>query len=271
MELPHFKTLRILTLILVVSLTIVSVAGGFFAGTYERDSASMAAQGMGQDLVDLFLGVPVLILTFLFAAKGNRISRLLYAGILSYIMYSFIIYCFGVHFNRFFLLYCFTLGLALYAFILVMKGFSQDDVGEWFDHTPARGVSVYMFFVAVVFYGLWFKSIIPATISNTVPPELSDNDFLVNPIHVIDLAFALPGLILGSVLLWRKQAMGYVIASVSLVFLVFLTLALAAMVIMLKVREINEDFTIALVFGVLFIFSLIFAVSLFRKVKSLSA
>lgn len=270
MNLPHLKTLRILTLFLVVSLTVVSVVGGFFSGTYERDSASMAAQGMGQDLVDLFLGVPMLIGTFIFAAKGNRKARLLYAGILFYIMYSFIMYCFGVHFNRFFLLYCFTLSLSLYAFILVMSGFGRDDVGAWFGHSPARGVSVYLFFVALVFYVLWLKAIIPATISNTVPAELNDNDFLVNPIHVIDLAFALPGVILGAVLLWRKQAMGYVIASVSLVFMVFLTLALAAMVVMLKVREINEDFTIALVFGVLSISSLIFLVLLFRKVKTLS-
>ena len=270
MRIPHLKTLRILTLFLVVSLTVVSVAGGFFPGTYERDSASMAAQGMGQDLVNLFLGVPMLIATFIFAAKGNRKARLLYAGILFYFMYSFIIYSFGVHFNRFFLLYCFTLALSLYAFILVMSGFSQDDVAGWFEYSPARGVSIYIFFVALVFYGLWLRSIIPATISNTVPADVSDNDFLVNAVHVIDLAFALPGLILGSVLLWRKQAMGYVIASVSLVFMVFLTIALAAMVVMLRVREISEDFTVAIVFGVLSVSSLIFLVLLFRKVKTLS-
>jgi len=53
--------------------------------------------------------------------------------------------------------------------------------------------------------------------------------------------------------------------------MVFLTMALAAMVIMLNVREISEDSTIALVFGVLAVFSLIFLVLLFRKVNSLSA
>jgi len=270
MIMPYLKTLRVLTLLLVVSLSIISVAGGFFPGTYERDSASMAAQGIGQDLVDLFLGIPLLIASFISAARGNRKARLLYAGILFYFMYSFIIYCFGVHFNRFFLFYCLTLTLSLYAFILVMSGFIKDDVGEWFTYSPARGVSVYIFFIAIVFYGLWLKSIIPATISNTVPVELIENDFLVNPVHVIDLAFALPGLILGSVLLWKKQAMGYVIASVSLVFMIFLSIALAAMVIMLKVHEISEDFTIALVFAVLSVSSLVFLVLLFRKLRPLS-
>lgn len=270
MNVPYLKTLRILTFLLAFSLTIVSLAGAFSPDTYARDSASMAAQGVGQDLVNLFLGVPLLMISFIYAAKGSRISRLIYAGILFYIMYSFVIYSFGVHFNRFFLLYCFTLALSLYAFILVMSGFSKDNVAGWFDYAPARGVSIYIFFVALVFYGLWLRSIIPATISNTVPSDITDNDFLVNAVHVIDLSFALPGLILGSVLLWRKKNMGYVIASISLVFMVFLTIALAAMVLMLVLREISEDFTVALVFGVLSISSLLFAISLFRKIEPIS-
>ncbi len=219
MNLPYRKALRILTILLAISLGLVSFAGAFLPGTYERDSASMAAQGIGQDLVDLFLGIPVLLVTFFYAAKGNRIARLLYAGILFYIVYSFIIYCFGVHFNRLFLLYCFTLALSLYAFILVMSGFRQEDVAGWFGHTPARAVSVYIFFVALVFYSLWLKSIVPAIVSNSVPAEVTENDFLVNPIHVIDLAFALPGLVLGSVLLWRKQG---ILSVLSLLFSVLL-------------------------------------------------
>ena len=95
-----------------------------------------------------------------------------------------------------------------------------------------------------------------------------DNDLLVNPVHVIDLAFALPGLIIGSVLLWNERSMGYIIASVAMVFMVLLTIALAAMVIMLVVREISEDFTVAIVFGVLSVTSVAFTILLFRRVKA---
>ena len=116
-----FKTLRILTILLAISLAVVSIAGAFFSGTYERDAVSMAAQGVGQDMVDLFLGVPLLLISFFYASRGNRIGSLIYGGILFYIMYSFIIYCFGVHFNQLFLLYCITLGLSLYGFILLVS------------------------------------------------------------------------------------------------------------------------------------------------------
>lgn len=265
--LAYHKELRIITILLALCLAVVSFAGAFLPDTYARDSVSMAAQGLGQDLVNLFLAVPLLIVTFIYASKGKRIARLLYAGILFYILYSFIIYCFGVHFNRFFLLYCLTLALSLYAFILVMSGLGKEDVALWFGFQPAKGVSIYIFFVALVFYGLWLKSIVPAIISDSVPLDVTENDFLVNPVHVIDLAFALPGLILGSILLWRRKGMGYVIASVAMVFMVFLTIALAAMVVMLVLKDISEDFTIAVVFGILSVLSLFFSVVLFRKIK----
>ncbi len=267
MTMPFLKILRILTIILALLLTVVSVAGAFLPGTYARDSASMAAQGTGQDLVDLFLGVPLLLVSFFYAARGNRTATLVYAGILFYIMYSFIIYCFGVWFNRFFLLYCATLGVSLYSFILVMSGLGRADVSSWFRGAPVKGVSVYIFFVALVFYALWLKAIIPAIVTNSVPPEVSDYNLPVNPVHVIDLVFALPGLVIGSVLLWQGRGMGYIIASVSLVFMIFLTLALVAMVVMLVKRDISEDLTVAIVFAVLSVASTVVAFLLFRKVK----
>ncbi len=142
------------------------------------------------------------------------------------------------------------------------------NAGEWFEKAPAKLVSGYIFFVALVFYALWLKSIIPAILSNQVPADLTDNDLLVNPVHVIDLVFALPGLIIGSVLLWNKRGMGYIIVSIALVFMVLLTIALAAMVIMLVVKEISEDFTVAVVFGVLSLTSVVFTILLLRRIRS---
>lgn len=268
MHLGHIKILRILTILIALSLIIASIAGAFLSGTYERDSASMAAQGVGQDLVDLFLAVPLLLISFIYTQKGSRIASLVYGGVLSYIMYSFIVYCFGVHFNQFFLVYCITLGLSLFAFILLVTDLKARQVETWFGGAPVKLVSVYLLFVAVVFYTLWLRSIIPAILTNGVPPEVSDYGLLVNPVHVIDLVFALPSLIIGSVLLWKKRGMGYIIASIAMIFMVLLTIALAAMVIMLVVREISEDFTVAIVFGVLSLMSVAIAILLFRKIET---
>ncbi|MDF1575592.1 MAG: hypothetical protein P1P86_10435 [Bacteroidales bacterium] len=264
----NIKILRILTILLAISLSVVSIAGGFFPGTYARDNPSLGAQGAGQDLVDLFLGVPLLLISFYYTARGSRAAALIYGGTLFYIMYSFVIYCFGFHFNRFFLLYCLTLSLSLYAFILFFSELRQQKVERWFEGAPVRLVSIYLIVVALIFYVLWLKSIIPAIIQNQVPGDVSDYGLLVNPVHVIDLVFALPGLIIGAVLIRIERGSGYIIASIALVFMVLLTLALAAMVLLLMVRGIQEDFTISLVFGVLTLTSISFLLLLFRSLKA---
>lgn len=265
MEQTYLRQLRILTILLAISLAVVSVAGAFLPSTYERDSASMAAQGAGQDMVDLFLAVPMLLITFYYASKGNRKGLLLYGGVLVYILYSFVIYAFGVHFNRFFLLYCATLGLSLYAFIIFMRGVRHVELDRWFEGAPVKLISLFLVLVALIFYGLWLSSVLPATFGNSIPEEISDNDFLVNPIHVIDMAFALPAVLIGAFHVWKKRALGYLIAALALVFIVQLTIALAVMVIMLVIREISEEYTVAIIFGVVCVISVWLLILLFRR------
>ncbi|MEA3460422.1 MAG: hypothetical protein U9R49_00995 [Bacteroidota bacterium] len=171
------KILRILTILLALSLAIVSIAGAFFPETYARDSASL----------------------------GSRVFTLIYGGTLFYILYSFIIYCFGVNFNQFFLLYCLTLSLSLYSFILLFSDLRGREVEGWFRNAPVRPISVYLIVVALIFYFLWLKSIVPALVHNEVPSDVSDYNLLVNPVHVIDLVFALPGLIIGAVLIRKMK------------------------------------------------------------------
>ncbi len=70
MELKQIRLITILTIILSISLAIASYFGAFQASTYERDTLSMAVQGMGQDIVDLFIVVPLLILYYI-CSKGK--------------------------------------------------------------------------------------------------------------------------------------------------------------------------------------------------------
>lgn len=267
MKMPYLRVLSFLTPLLAVSLAVVSAAGSFFPDTYERDAANFAAQGVGQDLVDLFLVVPLLLVTFYVARRGSRTAMLLYGGVLAYVMYSFVIYAFGLHFNRFFLLYCSTLGLSLYAFILWMKGMGKADLNDWFTGLPVKARSVFLILVAVIFYGLWLSSVVPAVISDRVPEEILQNDFLVNPIHVIDMAFALPALIIAGFQLWKRESLGYLLTFVSLVFIILLTIALAVMVLMLRIREFSDDASVAIIFGVICVVSVIFLTPMLRQLN----
>jgi len=121
MQKKQIKLLSILVILLAISLAVVSYFGVFVSSTYTLDSVSMRTQGIGQDMVDLFFVVPLLLISLILTSKNNYKGILLLAGTLFYILYSFIIYALGVHFNQMFLLYCSTLGLSLFSFIVKLK------------------------------------------------------------------------------------------------------------------------------------------------------
>jgi hypothetical protein len=190
--------------------------------------------------------------------RNSRIASLIFGGTVFYILYSFFIYTFGLHFNKFFLLYCLILGSSLYAFILVILELNRMDVQDWFgEKVPTRLTGVYLLFISAVFYMLWLKDIIPAVFKNTIPKNVSDYNLLVNPVHVLDLSIALPGLILTGIFLMKKRRLGYILAPVLLVFIIILTVALAGMVMMTKARGIMEDMSIAIIFIVLAVISIV--------------
>src|SRR6476659_4866543 len=55
---------------MVVLITLVSALGIFVDGVYARESASWAAQGVGQDIVNLLVACPALAVTACLAILG---------------------------------------------------------------------------------------------------------------------------------------------------------------------------------------------------------
>ncbi len=264
----QLKIITTLTVVLSFALAIVSYYGAFVSNTYKRDAASMAAQGIGQDIVDLFFVVPLLIISLVLMYRNNKVAYFIFSGTVFYILYSFFIYSFGVHFNNLFLLYCLTVGASLYTFILIISELNGMDVQNWFSNkVPVRTIGIYFIFIALMFYLLWLKDIIPAILSNTIPKDVSDHNLLVNPVHVLDIAFVLPGLIITAILLIRKHKVGFILTPVFLVFIIILAIALIAMVIMLKIKGISDDTSIAAIFIILAIISIIILGIFLKNIK----
>lgn len=268
MHLRHTISIIYLSVILALLLIVVSFSGVFIAEIYQRETLSMAAQGVGQDIFDLFIVVPLVLISLYYAIKGSRTALFILGGTVLYTTYSFFIYSFGIHFNSLFVFYCFTLGASFYLLIIIMTDVISTDVENWFDKLPLKSTAVFFIVIAIIFYYLWFSDIIPALLSNSVPESVSNYKLLVNPVHVMDLAFILPGLILTSILLIRKRRVGFVLAPILLIFITEMSLALIAMALMLNIRNINEDITLVIIFGLLALLSIIYLVLFFRKLKT---
>ena len=101
---------------------------------------------------------------------------------------------------------------------------------------------------------------------DSVPKDVSDYKLLVNPVHVLDIAIVLPGLIITVILLMKKHVLGFIFAPIFLVFVTLLSIALMAMAIMLKIKGISEDFSLVIIFIVLAVISAIFLFVVMKRI-----
>src|SRR5688572_22737293 len=95
----HRSTLLALSLPTIFLIIIASLSGLLIPGTYYKESINWTTQSMGQDLIDLFLIIPFYLLATTLAAKNSKIAFTMWGGINLYLIYTFVIYCFSIHFN----------------------------------------------------------------------------------------------------------------------------------------------------------------------------
>lgn len=189
----------------------VSAAGGLWLpGTYSRETPSWAAQGLGQDAVDLFLEAPLALAAAFLARKGKRIFLFVIQGFLLYFAYSYALYGFCVHFNTLFFVYCAALGLSAYALVLWILGTPPKEAGKWFETRKSTVFPAGFFLtLTLLFYFLWLSEDVPALLHGRAPASLAEAGLFTNPVHVLDLSLVLPAMLAASLQLLRKRPFGY--------------------------------------------------------------
>jgi hypothetical protein len=216
-----------LSIPLVTIVAIASLYGLFTHDFYVRETPNWALQSRGQDLIDLVLVCPVLFMAAILIYRGSQKAMFVWAGTCLYLVYTFSIYAFAVHFNAMFLLYCLALGLAFYSMLYFITWLSKTDLTyNHSGHRVAKIIAIYFFIIAIAFMGLWLSTIIPDLRSTAIPSSLVETGVLTNPVHVIDLSVLLPGIFITGVLLWRRHPAGMALAPVILSFFVLMNITI---------------------------------------------
>ena len=213
-----------------------STAGIFLPFVYAKETPSWAAQGIGQDVVNLCLILPAMLICLYRAAEGSIRAVLVCLGLLIYMIYSYVLYAFFVHFSALFPVYIAVLGLSFYAFAGVLSDVRHEQARDMFEHTTGRAQSAYLMLSGVGFGALWLSSIAAAIASGEPPRDVVETGFPVNPVHVLDLAFVLPAMIVTSVSLWKRRALGFLLAVPLMTFAAAMGSAIVGMMLVMRTR-----------------------------------
>jgi len=249
-----------------VLVAATALGGILMPSTYARETASWAAQGVGQDWADLLVAVPWLLVCGALVARGSRNAELLLAGALVYLLYSYVLYAFDVHFNSLYLLYCAVLGLSFWT----LAGFGArlvryDRATTLPPAVPVKLTGGLLIVLALMFYALWLSEDVPALWKGVAPASLAEVGLVTNPVHVIDMAIVLPAMLWGGIALLRRRLLGAAIAVVMLSFGILMAVAIAGMVVVMSVRGVSSDLTPAFMMVIVAVTSAVVLVRFLRR------
>lgn len=240
-------------------------------GLYYWDTVSSAAQMQANDLVTLALGLPLLAVSFWLTLRGSLRGRLLLAGTLGFILYTYITMCFGAQYNALFLVYVALFSLSLFAFVLVMMTFDLPTLPAHFSDKLPRGWMAGLLFFAAAFLSLaWLGRILP-TLSLWERggvrgiPALENTTSLF--IQAMDLGLVVPLCVLAGVLLLRRRSWGYLLASVAL--MKFLTMGAAVSLMSLNMLRLGVPISMVevIVFPTIAVANIVMVTLLLRNIQ----
>jgi hypothetical protein len=214
-ELPvknKFTLAYALSGLLGVLLLVSSLAGVLYwrGGIYEMYPARLAGL-VGQDVISLVVGLPLLVVSVWLTARGSTRGLIVWTGTLFYFAYSYYFYVIG-GFNALFLVYIAVVSTSLYALLSLLFNTDPEAFKACFGpRAPTRLVSSFLVGYSLLFALMWTGLSLSSAIAGKRPDEVTHS------VVAIDCTVLLPLLFFGGLLLWRREAWGYVLGGFLLV------------------------------------------------------
>jgi hypothetical protein len=255
----------VLSGLLAVLLLASSVAGLLFGGRGFYDSYPVSLAGLvGQDIVTLVPGVPLLLASMWLTGRGSVGALLVWAGSLFYFAYSYYFYVIG-GFNALFLVYVAIVSASLYGLLSLLFAIDAEAIRAHFGSgAPTRPIGGFFVGISLLFALMWGGMIVSSAVAGVRPEEV------LRSVVIIDCTVLLPLLFFGGLRLWRGKAWGYVLGGLLLTKLAMtgFTLAFTTALGALWAGRIGGfDAFLFIVFALMAIGSLLFIVPYMRSIR----
>lgn len=235
-------------------------------GLYYYDTVSSAAQMQGNDFIALILGLPLLVISSVMAFGGSLRGRLLLTGTMGFFLYTYLSMSMLTAYNMLFLVYVALFTMSLYAFILCMLSFDLEDLPRHFsDKLPHGWIAGVLFAVGGFLFLAWIGRVVPELLNPQIPAALENTTTRV--IQALDLSLIVPLAVLSGILLLRRSAWGYLLASVAVLKGLTMALAVSTMAVNMALKGVPDSLAIMVPFLVLTALNVIVAVLLLQNIR----
>jgi hypothetical protein len=193
----------LLSLLIALLTAIASLTGILYADVI-YPTAELQQSFVANDVVNLFIGLPILLISMGLALREKLIGLLFWPGAIFYGLYNYLIYLFGMQFNAIYPFVLLIVTLSIYTLIGLVASIDGSAVKERLTgHVPQRlaGGILLVFGAFFALRVIWIMVAALVEQMTLAGPELG--------LLVADFIFS-GALVMGGVLLWRHQPLGYV-------------------------------------------------------------
>jgi hypothetical protein len=242
------RPIYVLSVIIAILMAAAAIAGLFYqSATYP--SEDLLETFLPTDVSILFIALPMLLGSMWFTWREKWIGLLLWPGALIFVLYTYLTYVFAMPLNAAFLLHLTLILLCVYTLIGLLASIEPERVrGRLASAVPERLSGGILAGLGLLFFLRASGVLVGALVSQTPLAEtelaLNSSDFLFAPTWVFS-----------GVLLWRREALGYV-TSLGLLFQA--SMLFIGLILIMLVQPFISDSSVSLVdVAVVFAMSLI--------------
>lgn len=216
------------TAILALLIAIVDI---LYEPIFSRETTSIMAQVIGQDIVNLAISVPATLYLLYHTKKGSMKARTALIGIMAYYTYTFLSYVILFKLNEGFLLYTAAVATSLYGTLLLLAGINLGNLKITPSDSTKKYTPIVIGFILLVVVVLWTPDLAYFYTTGLHPERILADNVHTLAIHFQDLALVVPLSILTIWLLRKDEKMGYILAPILLVKAVSIGLAVLGMIV----------------------------------------
>lgn len=213
---------------------VVSLMDLLYAPIFVKETASTKAQVIGQDLVNLVLGIPALLLSISYSKRGSQKARTIWLGLLAYFAYTFLSYCALFELNEGFLVYTAAFGLSLYATLLNLAGMRTNRLEVVASPSVRKWTPYSMMLILLIIALLWTPDVAAYYATGRLPSAMTVDGAHTLIIPFQDFSIVMPLALITAWLTRKEEKIGYILAPVILIKALSIALAVLGMIAVMQ-------------------------------------
>lgn len=247
------KTFLTGSLLLSLLIILTAVIGLTNSTIYSSETANWRVQALAQDIFDGLILAPMIIASAYFSFKKKIWAFPVWIGSLFYSIYTYSIYAFTINFGLLFPVYVLILGFSFYLLLFTLITADVAQLKNKFKPSRIRNLlAIFLIFFGGFFYLVWGSEIIQALMNNEIPASIIETGLITNPVHVLDMAFLLPAMIISGILLKSNNKFGYLFAPAVLTTKALFTLTIILINLEFKRYGLETNQVLIIIFSFIF-------------------